>query len=35
MDDNGGCLGVTDFNSCWGIVQSPWGLTHLLAPFTS
>jgi hypothetical protein len=32
--DNGGCPGVTDSNSCSGIVQSPWDFSHILAPFT-
>jgi Glycosyl hydrolases family 18 len=32
--DNGGCPGVTDSNSCSGIVQNPWDFSHLLEPFT-
>jgi hypothetical protein len=32
--DNGGCPGVTDSNSCSGIVQSDWDFSHLLEPFT-
>jgi hypothetical protein len=32
--DNGGCPGVTDSNSCSGIVQSPWDFSHILVPFT-
>jgi len=32
--DNGGCPGVTDSNSCSGIVQNPWDFTHILAPYT-
>ncbi|WP_051367272.1 chitinase [Hamadaea tsunoensis] len=33
--DNGGCPGVTDSNTCSGIVQNPWDFTHLLTPFTA
>ena len=33
--DNGGCPGVTDSNSCSGIVQNTWDFSHLLEPFTS
>jgi hypothetical protein len=32
--DNGGCPGVTDSNSCSGIVQGTWDFSHLLEPFT-
>jgi hypothetical protein len=32
--DNGGCPGVTDSNSCSGIVQNTWDFSHLLEPFT-
>ncbi|MEV6971564.1 chitinase [Hamadaea sp. NPDC051192] len=32
--DNGGCPGVTDSNTCSGIVQNTWDFTHLLTPFT-
>ncbi|MEV0273692.1 chitinase [Hamadaea sp. NPDC050747] len=32
--DNGGCPGVTDSNTCSGIVQNTWDFTHLLSPFT-
>jgi hypothetical protein len=32
--DNGGCPGVTDSNSCSGIVQGAWDFSHLLEPFT-
>jgi chitinase len=32
--DNGGCSGVTGWNSCSGIVQDTWEFTHLLQPFT-
>ena len=32
--DNGGCSGVTDSNSCSGIVQGTWDFSHLLEPFT-
>ena len=33
--DNGGCPGVTDSNSCSGIVQNSWDFSHLLEPFTA
>jgi len=33
--DNGGCPGVTDSNSCSGIVQNTWDFSHLLQAFTS
>jgi hypothetical protein len=32
--DNGGCPGVTDSNTCSGIVQNDWDFSHLLEPFT-
>jgi len=32
--DNGGCPGVTDSNSCSGIVQNPWDFSHILEPYT-
>ncbi|NUT21489.1 MAG: chitinase [Hamadaea sp.] len=32
--DNGACPGVTDSNTCSGIVQNTWDFTHLLSPFT-
>jgi len=32
--DNGGCPGVTDSNSCSGIVQNPWDFSHLLEPYS-
>jgi len=32
--DNGGCPGVTDSNSCSGIVQNTWDFSHLLEPYT-
>jgi hypothetical protein len=32
--DNGGCPGVTGSNSCSGIVQNTWDVTHVLQPFT-
>jgi Glycosyl hydrolases family 18 len=32
--DNGGCPGVTDSNSCSGIVQNTWDFTKILAPYT-
>jgi hypothetical protein len=31
--DNGGCPGVTDSDTCSGIVQNTWDFTHVLAPF--
>ena len=31
--DNGGCPGLTDSNSCSGIVQGTWDFSHLLEPF--
>ena len=32
--DNGGCPGNTGSNSCSGIVQKTWDLSHMLNPFT-
>jgi glycosyl hydrolase family 18 (putative chitinase) len=32
--DNGGCPGVTDSNTCSGIVQNTWDFSRVLEPFT-